>query len=40
MQLEAVVPWPGGPGGAMAPPEKNLSDDFDACRKYFEIYNC
>ena len=29
-----VAPWPGGPGGAMAPPEKNLSDDFDACRKF------
>ena len=32
-----VAPWPGGPGGAMAPPGKNLSDNFDACRKFLKF---
>ena len=26
------VPWP--------PPEKNLSDNFDACRKFLSLYLC
>ena len=32
----SVAPWPGEPGGggAMAPPEKKLSDNFDTCRKF------
>ena len=33
----AVAPLPGGPGGAMAPPGKNLSDNFDACRKFLKF---
>ena len=34
-----MAPWPGGGrGGAMAPPEKNLSDNFDTCRKFLSAY--
>ena len=33
-----MAPWPGGGGqGGHGPHEKKLSDNFDACRKFFKF---